>query len=689
MGPPPMTPPLLSPFSSAPNPLMTLLSDPDFQKLIQDKLQPKPDAPVKRKPWQEPAKPAVKDMLHAVQKDRVWLDRLVRRFQFDMHWIDGQARGVFKGFDKDVESTWFDSEIVAEERLIQSKLGSIPPVFESPKRRLADAEEAQAKEDFVAHCHDIHRRQHYRNGWADLDIEMIKTATRYGRLVTQNICNFDDDCEDEPFLTRMIDPAIFWPTYSGNRGMIRATLVYRTSIGDFLGNYDDDGSITKKLKAGTGTFPYEMDDDVEISEYWDCMWMALFVNGMCVRGPLAHNYGEPPFVLTPAPFGPPMYTRDPGGGTVKGDWAVDAWREYDYVQRGASYFHDRFPVHEQKEALLSKIFTRYSFYMNETLWVSEVEEASESKPFPEITRGQGGVNIIPANFKLQGSPEPPLPATLGPLLQNIGEDAGRMGQSPQDFGVTSPQQTGYAIAGMSEHSDQKIAPIRLTKQAHLGRVAEQQLRFFHDNGHLMGNQGSKGTLHVPKANPAPGDTDGVWELTPAMIDRTGWEIECRLVEVPGVTDLSAMANAFGLLGQQGVIGRADKIRLLGLPNSRNPQRAMDEIDEEQAKEDPRYKMAKLLRAAVVDDDDPDFARLIVMLMQMDAAKQGGGPPGMPPPPPPPPPGGGPGGPPPGMMKPPGGASLPGMSLPGMGQPPGQMGGRPPGLPPGMPPPGTE
>jgi hypothetical protein len=208
---------------------------------------------------------------------------------------------------------------------------------------------------------------------------------------------------------------------------------------------------------------------------------------------------------------------------------------------------------------------------------------------------------------------------------------------------------------------------------------------------VLGPEGKRGTVTFPKANPSEAkDAENAWDLTPDVIDRTGTQIECRLVDTPDISSLGNMANALGLLQKQGLIGRADAIKMLGLPGSKNPEQTKRQIDVEGLEQMPEYKYAQLLEWIHESQGKPGMAKFVLSLIEKAVAPpspDGGA--GGPPPGPPgmggPPPGtilhamGG--GPPPGMGGP---ASLPGLSLPGLGMPPGSMGGRPMGPPPGPP-----
>lgn len=681
----PMGPPPSDPMAAmGPNPLMMLLQDPKF---IEQLLGPR-ELPRYREKWQEPPKPSEGEMLEKARADQSELNAINHRFARDLERIRMESVGVFDDYDEDAETPFKSSALADEDQLIAALVGTIPPRFESPKLKPFDEDEAQAKEDFLSYLHDQHRRQHSRAGWGDLDMEMTKTITRYGRVVTCSVCDFNAPRGGSPFKMRLIDPSVVFPTFGGARGLEVVTLIYNQRVGDFIGDHDKDGDIEKKLRAtkntDSGNF-YKRSDMIEIIEYWDCKYVGVFAAGQLVKGPVAHDYGEPPFVYTVAPYGDPGYTRTPAAyeRTTMNGMSISS-DQADFARRGLSHFHTRFDTHAQREAILGRLFTALAMWKDEPIYLTRDAQAAGLEP-PQISRARGSRNVIPEGFHLESSPDDKVPPTLGPLLGASNEDVSRSGLSPAEYGLAQgSQQTGYAIAGLSENGKNKLAPVLLTKQAHHALVGEQRLRLYRDWGHLLGDHGAKGSLDIPRAMPDMGKAEAMWTVTPSMIDRTGSQVECHLVETPDAQTLGVLGQALGQLKSQGAITRRDVIRLSGLPGARNPEQTMREIDIEILKDMPEYKLASLLKYVIQEEGDPGMADFIMAQIAKGKAKEaaaaqiGGQPPQGP--------GGpsGPGGPPPG---PPQGPQPNGMSRPMLGQPAGQMGGRPPQLPP--PGPGTE
>lgn len=666
-----------------PSPLMMLLANPEaLQAILAAKGLPR-----EREKWQTPPKPTEGEMLAKARDDQTKMTDINNRFADNLRRIGLESVGVYDDYDIDAEETWRSTAIADQDQLIAAMVGTYEVGFESPRRHPRDDDESQGKEDFLLYLEEEHTRAHARAGFGDLGIERTKMVTRYGRLVTRNLCNFSGRKGTAPFRMRLMDPATLYPTFSGDRGLVKVTATYWQRVADVIGDHDDDKGKTKSQIAqlvigsenGRGG-AYKETDFVEVIEYWDCKWMALFVAGKCVKGPLAHDYGEPPFVYTIAPFGNPAGTRTPmiaSASSLGVDEIVTTEAE-DFNRRGLSYFHTQFWTHGQKEAILGRAATMFKRWGNEPVVVAQDDMVYGQAP--KISWAEGARSLIRREHEeLINQIVPPIPATFGPLMQSLAEDATRGGLPPQEFGLTpSAQQSGYSIAGLSERGQNKYRPVIRCIEQHLASCGEQRLRFFRDWGHLLGEKGSKGLLAIPRRNVVGLQDEQDWTITPVMIDRTGWDIRCRLIDQPNVTELGNLANALGLLRKQGAVSRADIIGLSGLPGSSNPAQKMREIDVEMLKESPEYKLGALLKYVWQEEGNPALANFIMAQIAKQQQQQQGPPGGMGGPPGP---GGGPGGPPPG-----GPAGMPGLSLPGMGQPPGTLGGRPPmgGPPPGPP-----
>lgn len=657
--------------------LMELINDPSFL----EKLKPEPRVQRVRKKWQRPPAPSPDQMRAKCEKDRALLGGLVRRFDEDIARIRGESVGVFDSYDPDYDALFSTRAMADEEQIISTVVGTVEARWESPIWRPTDEDEAQGKEDFCRWLHDEHRRQHAMAGYGDLDFEYTKSGVRYGRMITRDVCNFDPDPDAAPFKSKIIDPAICYPTFAGDRGLIAVTLSYRARLAELMGDFDQYASaIEAKVHKGgnsrfTTTERYDWEQEVEVLEYWDPRWTGLFIAGQLIKGPDEHDYGEPPFTYTVCPYGDPGFANSPvQQGSIDRRGYLLSSEQADLSRHGLSHFHTRFDPEAQRQAVLGKLMTKLEMWMDEPIWY-EVEYPEQSAVRPKWSRAPGARNEVPDGFRLIPGPDAPVPPTLGPLMGAIQEDVARSMLPPSAYGLTpSAQQSGYAIEGLSEQGRDKLAPLLVTKQIHMGLCAERRLKMYHDFGDVLGAQGERGTLYVPKSNPTKKSASPMWAITPMMIERTGTRMNVVLTGTR-LSSMGPMVQSLSMLRKEGVISRRDFLKMVGLPGSRDPEQSMQEIDFEELRNMPEYKIKEMLKYVVEEEDDPMAADFILALIAKKAGQMGPG-------------GGGEGGDGGGGGGP---AQMQGMSLPGLGQPPGRQGGRPPGtagipaIPAGLPP----
>lgn len=679
MGPMPGMPPMLPPM--APQPpmggglaeLVALLS-----LLPTEQEDPTPE----REPWQEPPEPDEAMMTAKIQADRTDYAALLDRFQRHIAFLDMENPnvGVNPYFDEDVEHYWASSMLRDEEELTVSTLGAADITYLAEARTSADRDEAEMKESFLYYLRKEAIRQFSKQGFGSRQMAEIKNIWRYGRLVSRNTLNLSGKGQKCPYRMDLLDPATVFPTWDGlgENGIETVTRAYQSTVRQALAEHclgkdrkkAEDKLFKNKPKGKSQSSErMTMDSEVEVQEYWDRKWYAVRAGGIYIKGPVAHNLGEVPFIYTFMELGDASNTQSPTRSRFTNGASLRNSRKDMLARTGQSAIAGRIIGHTQRESILGILFTNFMEARNPaTVEVSPI--GTDGEPATELSAAEGARNKLPPGANVIPFPKAEVPQATGALMQAASEDLSRSSKSPASYGLTPAQTSGYALEGMNESSKHKDEPIIDCLQRHLSEQAEQLLRFYADWGHLLGEDGNRGHLRVPYQHPGP-DSEPTFDLTPDIIERTGTCVECE-VSILRLQTLSQVMNAINLAKQNGLITREEGIRMAKLPGYRNPQRTMKEIEIEKIKEAPEYLLAQMLKYAVEVDNDPLLAEVIIKQLGM-AKMQGGGQGG---PPPGAPPGGG------------GPAQVPGMSLPGMGMPPGQMGGRPPmpggGGPPGMP-----
>lgn len=634
-------------------------------------LGPQPEQKPEREEWQEPGKPEEQEMLQKVNQDQADFANLISRFDEHRRYLDPERPrvGVAKNFDEDFEHYWVSSLLRDELEQTVASLGAIDVTYLAEARTSADLDEAAQKEAFLYYLRDEQIDQYDRRYSASRKMAEVKNAFIYGRVVGRQLIKpktkYADEC---PYRFDLLDPATVFPTWD-DYGIATVTRIYRQTVSKVITECFGAGEDRKKAEklllssenAKTKT-ALELTSDVEVKEYYDRKWYAVFAADVLIKGPVAHDMGEVPFVYEFTELGAPSNALEPGwsvcGGNSANAGIENSARRKELRGKGQSAIAGRIITHTQRESMLGRLYTKFMEQINPAM-VVEQQLGTAGQEAPDIARGEGGVTLLEPGQKLGQLPIPQLPQAFGPLMQASTEDVGRSSKSPAAYGIAATNQSGYQAEGMLESAQFKDQPIIDCLERFHKAVAEQCLRFYRDWGHLLGADGYKGSLTVPRIQPAP-DESPVFELTPEVIKRTGCRVKAELQELRLQT-LNQTLNALGIAAQQGLMTRAERIRFAKLPGYRDPYRTMREVDIESLKEMPEYKLASLLKYVKEDQGDPLLAELIVQQIvkgKIAGGSVAGGPPQ-------PPPGGGPpsggGGPP---------VQAPGMSLPGMGMPPG-------------------
>lgn len=619
-----------------------------------------------RKPWQEPEKPTDTDMANKISADQSDYQDLLQRFSDHLAYLDVEKPvvGVHQGFDPDVERYWVSSLLRDEEEQTVASIGAVDVAFFAEARTSADRDEAQMKENFLYYLRDEALSQYARAGFGSRKMAEVKYGFRYGRIVARNTMKLDADPDECPFVQHLIDPATCFPTWEDDRGLSHMTRVYRQTVSQIVGQHasekkGDDKRIVKLLTGKrSGQQSLTMDDECEVREYYDRKWYAVYAAGILIKGPVAHNYGEVPFVYEMTELGESASAQDPN--QAKRSHATPSGRttatRANIAKKGQSAIAGRILTHTQREAMLGMLMTKFEGDLNPALIIKQ-GLTSQGKGLPEVSLAPGARSGLNADESIENPPIAPVPATFGPLFSASGEDIGRSSKSPQAYGLSpgAGQASGYAIEGLSESARYKDQPIIDMLERFHKNCGEQLLRIYRDWGHLLGQDGQRGTLTIPRMQPSYNES-ATFELKPDIIKRTGTRISCELQELRLQT-LNQTLNALNLARQGGAITRDQYIRMAKLPGWRDPWRTMREVDIEGLKEMPEYKLAALLRYVTEEEQDPLLSELIVQQIIKGKISNGtasGGPPGSMPQPPQP------GGP----------AQTPGISMPGMGQPPG-------------------
>ena len=260
----------------------------------------------------------------------------------------------------------------------------------------------------------------------------------------------------------------------------------------------------------------------------------------------------------------------------------------------------------------------------------------------------------------------------------LAENYSKWGLSPASYGLAeNAGQTGTAIESLTNADTIKFAAYMKALTRFHKREAQFKLKLLRNHGWKIGTEGHRGEYIVPLDKPAQGKYSSI-TLTHGMLRRTGIEIDVRLTSLK-MQNLGPLGNAVMLWRNGGLMS---KVEALKLRDVKDPERLLQEIRIEEARDTEPFKNAELLTALRQQGQWEMYYELKAQLAGGKASSPGQ--PGMAP--------GGAGGPqgaPPGAAPAIGGGGGPvgvqGASMGQYGSPPGQEGGRP-ALPP--PPPGV-
>lgn len=586
-------------------------------------------------------------------------------------------------------------------------ISSMTTSFESKYRETIDREEASAKEDFLHYFYEVWSEAHGRSGTGPLRWALPDTLQKYGMLAAYIAV---DPSNDEIGLrVRMVDPATIFPVHEGDRGLSQVYRIYNATAAAVIGDFgDDEGTVERKVKKvarqSRGDGRYDRNFVGEVIEYWDRNWGMVLYEKEVVRI-WEHGYTHVPFIVKYGCFGQQGFTRTPGDsiyGMLPRDFgpalmAVDD-RSFDLARMAQPFLWRRVKAHDIEEAVAGRYVTAFRRAMNPPLIVKQ-GMLSAVEGDPEIDNREAGMTRARNDDEFEPLPVNPMNEVLAPLqaMLDMNRQTGMapgllMGQNP------AAQTSGTALDVLSQGGLEKWSPLVMVIEEFLQEMGRRALELVRDWGPLLGADGERGVIIVPRRNPNPRTGEApAHEVTSELIRSTGTRILCTLRKF-NPNSLPSIGMGLTQLASLGIIDKRSMIHIAGF--TQDPDGILARIDEEMLDEVPEIKQAQTLdilyaqaeKALRRKDERSAYMALLkarYVASQMQMAQQDkmqqmmetsmgtqmmgndltmqeqqmqaeGSLPGVPPPPGPP--------------MPPGGVQ--GMSMPMMGIPTGTMGGRP-------------
>lgn len=589
-----------------------------------------------------------------VRRDQELYQLLIKRIMAEREVLQLRTVGQFPDAEQDSEMQFSDPSLVHDFNLAVSLVAGCDVNFEATARKLKDADTVEKKEHAAHSFRNRWKRRNQAMYGTDLGYDEAKIAMGTGRLCARFTLDFDAESDDFPVKADLLDPTTCFPTWEADRGLATMTRVYSQTVDQVCATFaDGKKDLRKKLlaipekTAGGGERPRTMDDQAEVLEYWDRRWYAVSVDGIEIVN-VEHRFGVVPFVYVISPYGDAgpqsLHALRPlvhgPSGTV----------QLDIASKGLSHIWATWKAHEQREAILGRMFTELKKTGNPPRTIAQ--DMTVYGEAPELSDQEGSISMLRRGLEEEVAP-PPKPgfSLIGPVMAATNEAAAR-GQMPASaYGLTqNANESGTAIEGLNESGRDKITPWLTMLQRWDSECAEMALTLFRDWGHLLGSDGQRGEFEIDLVRPND-DGETSFILSPIDLRQVGVRIRSKRTSLR-LANLGNLGNALSAWKANGWLLDEDALEMRGVED---PRAYLRRVEIQELKKDPEYKRIAILRM-LEEEGDFEGAMMFRQMMQQQQAAS----------PPPVPPGGG-------MPNPdptqPGGAGTLGGSPPGSGMGP--------------------
>lgn len=555
-------------------------------------------------PWpgyKPPPKPKVADVLAAAERERNLHEprvqqgyEMLRRYN-----LDPALRGFFTRdrksiIDGEVE-TFPDPAIRNETDAIITFISQMDRSIEAIHRLSIERDEAQAKEDAAAYILENHQRQYSREGGA-----ILTAAKAFCLIVFGMIAEFrgiDVDNEEVGLRFRLLDPNIVFPIWEGPRGLGQVYLKYETSAARFIGTFANHPKFKEAVvRKSAGGMVAAMDPNFmgTVVEYWDREWYMICWQDEAVLVD-RHGYNRVPFNITPGNFGQPANVTAPHlmrypDGTF---WTDD--RKEDYKRLYQPFLWREVPLHEVKEALVGRLVTdaRDARDPARVLYAGVLTFDDDTR----IDTRAKAINKLRDDDKLEEITNTPDPSILQPLWAVVtSAEATSRPSSLMAGNAPMSQGSGTALNLLSRSGLEKWALPVLTIEQHEANGLEMDFCNWRDFGAVLGMDGDRGVMYVPRSRPNPVTGDAAaHEVTPDLLRRVGIRIKVTLHRF-NPEELPMLAQGVGMLKSVNLIPDRQAIRVLGYTT--DVEGAISEIRRDMLEETPVMQMLNTLNGII-------------------------------------------------------------------------------------------
>lgn len=645
--PPPLPGPQPPPFPSPMDPLLqmppaedpALLADPMFTGQPTAPMPlPVVVGPVLPAWYRKPPRPKIADVIADAQREqddhegRVLLaGEMLRRLNLETNGMFERDReGVESG---EIEPFW-STDMRDEHDAACASISRMDWHVESLYRESMDKDEAASKEDLAHYLFECEARQHSRAGFASINWALVDVLQKYGMLV--GFDGLDPQNDECGVRMRLVDPATVFPVHEGDRGLRCVYRKYYATASQVLGDFDDDGGVERKLRkfAQDGDGRYDPHFVGEVVEYWDRNWclVAFEEEQVLLR---EHGYGRVPFTITYGCFGQQGFTTQPDltatdewlfGDEARGSARGRGNRRDDLLRIAQPFLWRRAKAHDIEEAVNSRLLTALRRSMLPPMVVKQgIVSAEEGDP--EIDPNEGGITRLREDDDIQVLPNLPAPEVMTPLMNAMTQNKQTgmasgvlMGQNP------AAQTSGFALDILAQAGFEKWSPLVMSIEQFITERTEWRLALLRDWGAILGADGSRGSLYVPRRNPNPRTGDSLaHEVTPDLIRRTGVRVKVRLHKF-NPQGLASIGNGLSIMNAMGAVDKRTIIEVSGITT--DPDGLLRRIEDEALEAVPEVLQARTLRRYVkeaqraMERGDVDTAEELLAEVQFVAEQMG-------------------------------------------------------------------
>lgn len=630
--PPPMgMPPMGGPPMGMPmDPMAAVMQDPlvlaELIRLITEEIEQEngPVYPRWYKPERYP-KPKMEQWEAKARKDQSLHQLLVKRILAEREILALRTVGQFPDAEEDSEMTFSDPSMVHDFNLAASTVAGCEVSFSAKARTLDEADLVEKKQLAAFSFRDRWKRRNQAMYGTDLQYDEAKIAMGTGRLVARFSLDFDAERDQFPVKADLLDPTTCFPTWEGDRGLANMTRVYSQTVDQIVATFDDGSrNLRKKLldatvKTETGAERQRtMDDQVEVIEYWDRRWYAVSAAGIEVIV-AEHRYGFVPFVYVMSPYGDAgpqsLHSMKPlvsgPSGTV----------QLDIASKGLSHIWATWKAHEQREAILGRLFTELKKTGNPPrIFAQDLSVYGEA---PEVGDQEGGIYMIRRGLEEEvPGPQKPGFSLIGPIMGAVNEAAARGYMPASAYGLTSnANESGTAIESLNESGRDKITPWLTMLQRWDAECAMMALSLFRDWGHLLGTDGERGEFEIEMRQVSE-DGEGTFIISPADIRKVGVKLEAKRTSLR-LASLGRLGNDLATWKANGWLLDEEALEMRGVEN---PREYLRQVEIQEMKKDPEYRKLAIVKMM---EEEGDFVGAMMyrqMIMSQGGMQQGGQPP---------------------------------------------------------------